>query len=189
MPLPRLISPRQLISSVSLRTRIAAIAVIPVLGFLANGAAFTSGETEIARAFESAQQAGRLADASQEFKAALAAMRTSAQQFAAQPSYELVRAFGENHDNASRTLDMIEAAADSQPTADIAILRSQVETLKMSFSSLIREQEELGFQESEGLHEALSRAGTGVERIINEDLTWAPDADAKKLLISLLTMR
>jgi methyl-accepting chemotaxis protein len=189
MPLPRLMPPRQLISRVSVRTRIVAIAVIPVIGFLANGMAFTSGETEVGRAFESAQRAGQLADASRELKVALTAMRMSTTEFATQPSYDLVRVFGESHDSALRNLDTIEAATDPQQSADFGTLRGKVESLKMSFSSLIREQEELGFQESEGLHERLSRAGSAVERIINEDLAWVPDADAKKLLISLLTLR
>src|SRR5262245_4715993 len=183
MALPRLILPRELISMVSVRTRIGAIAIIPVIGFLANGIAFTSGETEVGRAFQSTQQASQLADASREFKAALTSMRMSVKEFSAQPSYDLVKSFGESHDNALRNLEMIEAATEPQQSAEISILRSKVETLKMSFSSLVREQEELGFQESEGLHEQLSRAGTAVERIINEDLAWAPEADAKKLLV------
>ena len=66
MPLPFMgpASPARLISRVSVRTRIVAIAVIPVIGFLANGIAFTSGETEVDGAFASALQAAALADAS-----------------------------------------------------------------------------------------------------------------------------
>ena len=45
------LSPSWLISKVSVRSRIAAIAVIPVVGFLANGLAFTSGETQGGHAF------------------------------------------------------------------------------------------------------------------------------------------
>ena len=73
MPLPftGLSTPMRLISRVSVRTRMAAIAVIPVIGFLANGIAYTTGETEIDAAFQSAQQAAALADASREFKTAL----------------------------------------------------------------------------------------------------------------------
>jgi methyl-accepting chemotaxis protein len=184
-----LISPKLLISRVSVRTRIIALAIVPVIGFLANGIAFTSGKTEVDSAFESAQQAAVLADASREFKVALTTMRMSAKEFATQPSYDLVNLFAENHDSALHSLDVIEAATDPEPRADIGILRVKVETLKGSFSSLVSEQEQLGFAESEGLHERLSRAGTAVERLINEDLTWVADTESKKLLISLLTMR
>jgi methyl-accepting chemotaxis protein len=71
LPLTGLISPRLLISRISVRTRIIALAIVPVIGFLANGIAFTSGKTEVDSAFESEQQAAVLADASREFKVAL----------------------------------------------------------------------------------------------------------------------
>src|SRR5437660_1794965 len=191
MPLPFMgpSSPARLIFRVSVRARIVAIAVIPVIGFLANGIAFTSGETEVDGAFASALQAAALADASRDFKVALTAMRMSASEFAAQPAYDLVNRYGASHDSALKSLDTIDAATDPDERGDIGTLRVKVETLKSSFSNLIRAQEELGFAESEGLHERLSRAGAAVERIINEDLTSVADADAKKLLISLLTLR
>src|SRR5262249_48279393 len=124
-----------------------------------------------------------------EFKVALTAMRTSAKEFAASPSYELVNMFGAAHDAALKSLDTIEANSEADRRADLGILRVKVETLKSSFSSLIHEQEELGFAESEGLHERLTRAGQAVERIINEDLTLVAESEAKKLLVSLLTLR
>src|SRR5438552_5177297 len=125
MPLPFLGSaaPSDLTSRVSVRTRIVAIAVIPVIGFLANGIAFTSGEAEVGGAFQSAQQAAALADASREFKVALTSMRMSAKEFAAQPSYDLVAQFGASHDSALRSLDTIESAAEAEQRGDIAIMR------------------------------------------------------------------
>jgi methyl-accepting chemotaxis protein len=186
---PGLIPLRQLVSRFSVRTRIVAIAFIPVLGFLANGMAFMAGEREVGRAFASAQQAARLADASREFKVALTSLRMNALEFAAQPSYDLVDQFRKSHDAALRSLRTIESASGPDQRATIGILQAQVVTLQSSFTELLHAQEKLGFVESEGLHEQLTRAGTAVERIINEDLTWVADADAKKLLISLLTMR
>ena len=172
-----------------MRTRIVAIAVIPVIGFLANGLAFTSGETEVGHAFASSQRAARLADASREFKVALTSLRMSAMEFAGQPSYDLVDQFRKSHEAAVKSLATIEATTDPEQRAAIGILQTQVVTLQSSFTELIQAQEKLGFAESEGLHEQLTRAGSAVERIINEDLTWVADADSKKLLISLLTMR
>ena len=61
-PLSHNFSLRQVISKLSVRGRIAAIAVIPVVGFLANGLAFTGGETEVGNAFESVKSAAVLAD-------------------------------------------------------------------------------------------------------------------------------
>ena len=91
LPLPiRKFSPARLISRLSVRARIVVIAMIPVIGFLANGIAFMSAQSEVEHAFHSAQQAAEVADASREFKMALTAMRMSAKEFAAHPSYDLV---------------------------------------------------------------------------------------------------
>ncbi len=190
MPLlPPALSPGQLTSRISVRSRIIAIVIIPVIGFIANGIAFRSGETEVDAAFKTAREAARLSDASLEFKGSLNGVRMSAREFATQPSYDLVTQFGIAHDAALTHLDTIEASVSAAERADIASLRQKVEALKGSFSNLVREQEVLGFVESEGLHEKLARAGTVVERIINEDLDQVAAADAKLLLISLLTMR
>src|SRR6266704_2299304 len=88
MRFPRLhsFSFQRLISKLSVRGRIVAIAVIPVVGFLANGLAFTSGETQVGNTFESAKSAAALADASRELKSALAGMQMGAKDFVAQPS-------------------------------------------------------------------------------------------------------
>src|SRR5262245_54249139 len=98
-------SPARLISRVSVRARIVIIAMCPVFGFLANGIEFRSAQSEVGRAFRSAHQAAEVAEASREFKLALTAMRMSAKQFAAHPSYDLVGAFGTAHDNAVRYLE------------------------------------------------------------------------------------
>src|SRR5580704_11692308 len=100
MPFPKLrkLSLQQLVAKLSVRSRIAAIAVIPVVGFLANGLAFTSGETEVRNAFESVKSAAVLADASREFKAALARMQMASKDFVAQPSDDEVAAFATGHD-------------------------------------------------------------------------------------------
>jgi methyl-accepting chemotaxis protein len=81
--------------------------VIPVVGFLANGIAFMSGERDVDSAFDSVQQAAALADASQEFKAAIATMRVSAKDFVAQPSQQLIKSFETGHEVAIKNLHLI----------------------------------------------------------------------------------
>ena len=44
-------------ASLSVRTRIVVLALIPVVGFLANGLSFMSGESEVASAFDTAERA------------------------------------------------------------------------------------------------------------------------------------
>ncbi len=61
--------------------------------------------------------------------------------------------------------------------------------LRDNFNDLVREQKILGFDEASGLRGRLRDAGSAVERIINENMTWLAEAEATKLMMSLLTMR
>src|ERR1700675_467495 len=94
----------------SVRTRIVALAIIPVVGFLANGIAFTIGESEVSGAFDSVKQASALADSSQEFKDALAAMRISARDFATRPGEDRIQSFEDSYQRANMSLIAIERA-------------------------------------------------------------------------------
>ena len=126
-PTLREFSLRQLVSRLSVRNRIAAIAVIPVVGFLANGIAFTGGETEVGNAFESVKSAAVLADASREFKAALARMQMASKDFVAQPSDAEVAAF-ERRPRCSRS-DSLDAIAASIG----AMQRDEIDMARQSF--------------------------------------------------------
>ena len=69
-------------------------------------------------------------------------------------------------------------------------LRKDVMALrKDNFKSLVREQEALGFDDTGGLRGNLRNTGNAVERIINENMTWLADAEANKLMMTLLIMR
>ena len=71
----------------------------------------------------------------------------------------------------------------------ITPLRITVRDLKTSFESLVNEQKSLGFDDSQGITAELTAASSAVERIIHQDLSWVADGDARKMLMSLLTMR
>ena len=71
MALPRLIaalSLSRLRGTLSVRARIAVLAFIPVLGFLASGISFVSSERDVAAAFDSAKRAATLTEASRDLK-------------------------------------------------------------------------------------------------------------------------
>jgi len=91
------ISPHRLITGISVRSRIVVLAVIPLLGFLANGTAFVTGQAEVDEAFGSVRNAGTLAEASQDLKASFSAMRIVVRDFAAQPSTALIVGFDDVH--------------------------------------------------------------------------------------------
>jgi methyl-accepting chemotaxis protein len=179
----------RLLTSISVRSRIVALALIPVVGFLANGLTYVSGEGDVGTAFETVKQSASLADASRDFKAAISAIRIIVKDFNANPSPNLVMSFEQTHALALQSLDTIAASIDRRHAASIQGLRKDVMELRGTFNDLVREQKVLGIDENSGLRGKLRDAGNAVERIINENMTWLAEVDANKLMMTLLTMR
>jgi len=178
----------RLLTSFSVRTRIVALALIPVAGFLANGLTYVAGEDAVGTAFSTVKRSGALADASRDFKSAIAAMRIAAKDFGTTPSSDLVVNFSHAYTIALKSLDTVSAAVDSERAA-VTELRHDVMKLRENFDDLVREQETLGFDENTGLRRNLRDASNAVERILNENMTWLADTDATKLMMALLMMR
>jgi methyl-accepting chemotaxis protein len=183
------LSPHRLVTRVSVRVRIIVLAAIPVIGFLVNGIAFAVGEHEVAHAFRTAEQASDLAETSRQFRGALVAMRVRTRDFIARADQDVVHSFETAHDTATRTLSVIEAAVDQPTRLKMAPLKNQLEEIAAQFDDLARNQKILGFSETEGIRDRMTKAAAAVERIIHADMSWMNDADAHKLLVSLLTMR
>jgi methyl-accepting chemotaxis protein len=177
------------IPALSVRARIALLALIPVVGFGANALTYMASEQEVAAAFESVKQSGALADSSRDFKAALAAMRYSANEFAMNASPELINGFGDAHTLATRTLDSVEPMLDREAAKDIAGLRSRVAEIKDRFGQITRAQEKLGFNEAAGLRRRLQENGSAIERILNGELSGLQEADRNGLVASLSVLR
>jgi methyl-accepting chemotaxis protein len=188
-PSTRRTSFKLLNSRVSVRSRIVAIAVIPVIGFLANGIAFKAGETDVESAFLSVKQATALADASEGFKAGLAAMRIGLRDFVSATDQDSIAAFDAGSQQASQSLAAIESQESEADRSVLTTLNRSIAAARDNFLKLKSEQESLGFTETDGLRGRLDRAGAAIETIINKELTWVADTDAHKLMISLLTMR
>ena len=179
----------RIIARISVRTRIILLTALPVAGFLANGMAYTVGEQEVDNAFRTAERASDLAEVSREFRGALIQMRVRTRDFALRSSQDLIHAFETNHDTAVHTLGLIEAAVDAPTRRKLATMKGQLEEIAAQFDDLARDQKILGFTESEGIRNRMTKAAAAVERIIHEDMSWMSEGDAHKLLISLLTMR
>ena len=179
----------RMVGSLSVRTRIIVLALIPVIGFIANGLTYGSSERDVSTAFHAYKQSGTLADASRDFKTALTNMRMSAKDFAVTPSPGLISAFESALSYALTNLSTIEVLIDDADAKNIAQLRDQVVGLKTNFDSLVKTQQSLGYTESEGLRGQLRKAGNAVETVINENMTWLAEEDSKKLLMSLMLMR
>jgi hypothetical protein len=96
-PLRRLALPLQwpgrLAGRLSVRSRIVVLALIPVIGFLANGITYLSGKAEVGHSFATVNRSRELADASRDFKISVAAMRIAAKDFTVSPHGTLVDTF------------------------------------------------------------------------------------------------
>ena len=179
----------RLLGSVSVRTRIVVLALIPVVGFIANGLTFTTGEGGVGGAFETVKHSAVLADASRDFKIAISAERIVVKDFGLTPSNSLLMSFETAHQLALKSLDTIGGSMDSRYAQTIKGLRNDVMQMRNNFNEMVHEQDVLGFDEASGVRGDLRDAGNAVERILNNNMTWLAEADATKLMMSLLNMR
>src|SRR5271167_73009 len=110
----------RLLTSISVRTRIIVLALFPVVGFLANGLTYFSGEGAVGTAFETVKHSGTLAGASRDFKSAIASLRIIVKDFSANPSDNLAVNFEQAHAFALQSLASIAASIDHRHAESIA---------------------------------------------------------------------
>ena len=178
----------RLLTTFSVRTRIIALALIPVLGFIANGLTYVAGEDDVGRAFDTVDQAHALADASRDLKIAIASMRIAVKDFGRNQN-SLLDKFSQSEQLAKKSLAAIETSIGGQHSDDLLALRQDLADIKNNYDKLYAVQRVLGFSEREGLRGELKTAGNTIETAINNNMTWLDDADAKKLMMALLIMR
>jgi len=180
----------QSIASLSVRTRIIGLALIPVVGFLANGIAFTSGQSEVTDAFANVGTAAALADASREFKLALSTMQIAAKDYVAQPSDERAKAFEAAQALTTSNFEKIAAAANgSLPPDANGQVRQRLSVLRVSFDYLVEEQKALGYSDNEGTRKQLDDAAAKVEQLISDGIQLLSESERDWLMLALLMMR
>jgi methyl-accepting chemotaxis protein len=177
-----------LVTSLSVRMRIAVIALIPVLGFLANGFAFTTGESDVDDAFASVKAAGELQDASRDFKDALSRMRVAATEFTREARTIYLRDFNEAHDTAMKSLQRIEVTANADTAKAVSEAVTVTTDLKSIFTKMLKAQETVGFDETQGIQGTL-RDSIYIAETSSSDLSWLTKEDAQALAIALANMR
>jgi len=185
----RSLHPARMVRAMSVRTRILLIALIPVLGFVANGISFMSGERDVADAFERYRRADATSDASHSFKEAISRMRIAARDFAADPSDDVIKTFEDANALALDKLAFIERTLDQSERLRVAWIPERLREIGERFAAVVADQRQLGFSEADGLRRQLHETGTAVEHVINQGMEWLGDNDAKKLMVSLLLMR
>ncbi|MDO9411593.1 MAG: HAMP domain-containing methyl-accepting chemotaxis protein [Pseudolabrys sp.] len=172
-----------------MRTRLIALALVPVVGFAANGLTYSVGEGEVGKALETVRTSQSLIDASRDFKIAIAEMRMSAKDFATTPKPETVMLYNDAEAAAFKWLGVIESSSVGMRSEDLAGLRAQLTDIKRNFDAMVAEQQDVGFNDGRGIRMQLRDAGAEIERTINSNMTWLAEADARKLMMYLLVMR
>ena len=189
LPILRSLSPRRIISQLSVRARIIAITLIPVLGFLANGAAYVAGERDVDRAVDSVRRATSLADASREFKSAAGAIQAAARSFAVRPRSAYLQSLNDAQATAAAQFVAILELSDDASQSNLAAIERTLARLQGNFSELRKEFERLGGESDSGIRAKLTQAALEVERIISLDMSWITEIVAHRLVESLLSMR
>jgi methyl-accepting chemotaxis protein len=179
----------QIFSTLSVRARIVVLGVIPVVGLLAIGLAYLTGDAEVGSAFEAVHRNTQVSSATRDLKTGLLMMRAATTEFATHPSDAEAKDFYVGQALATQCLDRIQASLTASEQDSVLPLRITVRDLKASFDSLVSEQKALGYDETQGVTANLIAASNAVENIIHNDLSWVADVDSAKLTASLLTMR
>src|SRR5262245_29107639 len=185
----RNLSPRRVISKLSVRARVIAITLIPVLGFLATGLAYVAGERDVDRAFDSVQRASALADASREFKSAVGIIQGAARGFAAQPRPKYLQILSEALTTANAQFAVILRLSEDAPQSNLPAIERTLTRLQGNFGELQKEYERLGGDSDGGIRAKLNQTAEDVERIIALDMSWLSDGTEHRLLEALLSMR
>ena len=179
----------RLLATFSVRTRIIVLALVPVVGFLANGLTYVAGEDDVGHAFDTVGQAHALADASRDLKIAIASMRIAVKDFGRDQN-SLLDAFGQSQQLAKKSLDSIEASIGGEHADDLVALRQELADIKNNYDKLYTVQRVLGFQRTGRLARRIKETpATRSKHAINNNMTWLDDAEAKKLMMALLVMR
>jgi len=178
----------RLLPKLSVRARIAVLAMIPVAGFIANGLNYIVSEREVGQAFDGVRRSGALIDASRDLKSALDGIGFTAREMSVRPTSALTKAFANHQANAKRSLEEIQKNGDPEDTRTIPHILRTVGGLKENFASLVQGQERVGFSEKQGINGELLAAANKIEQTI-KDSSWLPQGDVQDLSLSLLTMR
>jgi methyl-accepting chemotaxis protein len=184
----RLVPPflRRRVPSLSVRARIALLALIPVVGFVANGFNYIVSEREVGQAFDAVNRSNDLTDASAALRSGLESIRFVAKEMAFNPSAPLVKSFNDHHAVAVKSLELIQRTGDPEDTRTIPHILRTVAGLKENFATLTKGLEEVGFSERQGLQKKLHEAVAGLDKTI-KDAASLPEAH--QLTVSLLAMR
>jgi methyl-accepting chemotaxis protein len=177
------------IRGLSVRARIALIALVPVIGFLFNALVYQGGMAEVERAFASSRRADVRADASSEFKSAVAVMLINALKFAAAPGETEIVAFKKAYRRGVDQLAVIDKSTARANDDTTQSLQTRLHAIEQQFTALAAGQEKLGFSVTDGLRGRLQDTSETVQQLVNNGLNTLPANAARDLRTALIGMR
>jgi methyl-accepting chemotaxis protein len=174
--------------SLSVRSRIIILALIPLAGFTIIGFSYISGEHEVESTFKSMKSASAIADASRDLKSGINGMRAAAKDLAASGDKEKIDNFQDMQMRATIRLKLLEQAKGVIDPKKVTLLQGRLDDLKKNFDALVKAQEKIGLSgSSNGIQSRLQTASALVEqRYVNQQISWLADADQKKVQFPLL---
>ncbi len=172
--------------ALSVRSRIIAIAAIPVAGFLVNGTAFHVGETAVENALASDRTAVAMVEASGDLKSAVASIQSAARSFAAQPRQEMAAQLDAGLKQAVTHFRRIEAL-DLSGKKQTEPVERILNRITFNVTELIKEAGALGGDESGGIRKELADAPAAIENAIAAAKA-GKDFDAGAITTSLLVL-
>jgi methyl-accepting chemotaxis protein len=186
--IPRVISPRRIISKLSVGTRIVLITLIPVIGFLANGLTYVSGERAVDDALNSVTQATTRADASREFKREAVTIQAAARSFAEHLRPGYLQILADAQGAAAAQFATIQRLSDGSQSNLDAIAQT-LARLRQNYDGLKNEYSRLSAEGNADIRSKLRSTAEEVERVIGLDMSWLPADTAHQLIAALLSMR
>ncbi|OQW55758.1 MAG: hypothetical protein A4S14_12475 [Proteobacteria bacterium SG_bin9] len=171
----------------SVRARIAVLALIPVIGFVANGVSFNLNEAQVDRAFDNTTKALRSIEAGLELKNALGALQNVAREFAVRPSEPLIGAFEAAYGLARKNIGELDQSSGSEDIGQIRGLDDQLVGVNGKFATLSAQQRAFGLTDRDGIRGQVQSAGAAIDRIAGDDA--AQSIDQRRFVLSLAAAR
>ena len=176
--------------SVSVRMRIAALAILPILGVMAIAGAYVSGDRTVDEAFGSMRTTSGVTKASGALRLALGAMSEQTKDYAISPRRTAAKTFETANEAAmARTREL--GAQDRSPemTDRLKRIADALADTKGNFERLVAAQEAVGTNIASGAQGELNATSKELEERITNDLVGALPEDARSIMVSALLLR
>ncbi|MDQ2083894.1 hypothetical protein RA307_27220, partial [Xanthobacteraceae bacterium Astr-EGSB] len=173
----------RLLSALSVRMRIVLLAVIPLVGFLAVGVAFTNGGRTIDTAMGASRVSAQVADASRELKVALGQVMLSATNYSVRPNQKGVESFTAARESAASLAAAIANSGKAGANADK--LPQALDQIGTTFAELKKVTEKLGYTDTSGLHGRMRAAIAQAQGAI-QMLAFGPDGQTLQAALQKL---